>query len=82
MFQQLRPAAVKDWHVILLKSGGKNGKPLAARTVGHAHRLLRTALQSAAAAEKVSRNVAAVITPPKIEAVEVQILKADEIPSC
>lgn len=80
MLQQLRPAAVKDWHAILLKSGGKNGKPLAARTVGHAHRLLRTALQAAAAAEKVSRNVAAVISPPKIEAVEVQILKADEIP--
>jgi integrase len=80
LLQRLRPAAVKDWHETLRQRGGKDGKPLSARTVGHAHRLLHTALQAAVAAEKVSRNVASVIPPPKVEAAEVQILTADQIP--
>jgi len=37
--QKLRPAHVERWHADLLKSGAKGGKPLAARTVGHAHRV-------------------------------------------
>jgi integrase len=80
VLQRLRPATVKDWHATLLKSGGKNGAPLAPRTVGHAHRLLHTALQAAVVTEKASRNVAGAISPPKAELAEIQILKADEIP--
>src|SRR5712691_7471708 len=44
ILQKLRPAQVADWHATLLNSGGKDGKPLSARTVGHAHRVLHTAL--------------------------------------
>src|SRR5262245_83078 len=43
--QKLRPVTVEKWHEILLASGGKDGKPLSARTVGHAHRVLHKALQ-------------------------------------
>jgi hypothetical protein len=32
--QKLRPAQVQGWHGLLLKSGGKDRKPLSARTVG------------------------------------------------
>src|SRR5262249_23841779 len=42
--QRLRPAHIADWHAKLLVSGGKNGRPLSARTVGHPHHVLHTAL--------------------------------------
>lgn len=77
--QKLRPAQLADWHATLLKSGGKGGKPLSARTVGHAHRVLHTALARAARLETIGRNVAAVVKPPKVEAEEVEILTAAQI---
>ena len=72
--QKLRPAQIADWHAVLLRSGGRNGKPLAARTVGHAHRVLHAALARAAKLETISRNVAGVLAPPKIEPREVESL--------
>jgi hypothetical protein len=42
--QKLKPAAIDTWHKTLLAKGGKGGHPLAPRTVGHAHRVLHTAL--------------------------------------
>jgi integrase len=77
--QKLRPAQVEAWHGTLLKSGGKDSRPLSARTVGHAHRVLHRALARAAKSEVVSRNVASVISPPKVDAVEIKILAADQI---
>src|SRR5215469_1491798 len=56
--QKLRPAQIADWHQALLVSGGKDGKPLSARSVGHAHRVLATALERAVRLELVGRNVA------------------------
>ena len=38
--QKLKPAHVQQWHGTLLKQGGEKGRPLSARTVGHAHRVL------------------------------------------
>src|SRR5271165_6849016 len=77
--QKLRPARVHDWHGTLLKSGGAEGRPLSARTVGHAHRVLHRALERAMRLEIISRNVASVIPPPAVEAEEVAILGAAEI---
>jgi len=77
--QKLRPAKVQDWHGALLKAGGKTGKPLAPRTVGHAHRVLHKALAMAAATEVVPRNVASVIKPPKVETKEIEILAPTQI---
>ena len=77
--QKLRPVQIQDWHATLLNKGGKDGKPLAARTVGHAHRVLHRALARACSVEIVSRNVAAIIKPPKVESEEVQILSAEEM---
>ena len=79
ILQKLRPAQVADWHAVLLKSGGKNGKPLSARTVGHAHRVLHAALARAARLETISRNVAAIVRPPKVEAAEVAIMTAEQV---
>jgi integrase len=77
--QKLRPAHIADWHAKLMKAGGQGGRPLSARTTGHAHRVLHRGLEVAREREKVARNVASVIAPPKVEEVEVEALKADEI---
>jgi integrase len=80
LLQRLRPKAIEDWHKDLLKKGGKDGAPLSPRTVGHAHRCLRTALQGAMRNELVVRNVAAVHKPPTVKGVEIDILDASEVP--
>ena len=77
--QKLRPAHVADWHAALLKGGGQGGRPLSARTVGHAHRVLHRGLEIALSREMVSRNVASVIAPPKVADIEVKALKADQV---
>jgi len=79
VLQKLKPAQIADWHDKLAAGGGKEGQPLSNRTVGHAHRVLHKALAHAAAIELVSRNVASVVKPPKVEETEVESLKADEI---
>jgi len=73
MLQKLRPVQVSNWHSELLKTG------LAARTVGHAHRVLHRGLERAVALELVSRNVAHPVSPPKVERVEIAILTADKV---
>jgi integrase len=79
VLQKLKPAHIDDWHNKLIRGGGKNGRPLSSRTVGHAHRVLHRALARAAAIELVSRNVATVVKPPKVDETEIESLKADEI---
>lgn len=79
LLQRLRPSQLKEWHATLLARGSKKGAPLAPRTVGHAHRLLRTALQAAATVETVARNVASAIGPPKVQQEEVEILQPVEV---
>jgi integrase len=79
LLQKLRPVQIQEWHRTLLTKGGKDGKPLSARTVGHAHRILHHALARACSVEIVARNVAAVVKPPKVESEEVQILSREEI---
>lgn len=77
--QKLRPAKVREWHEILLASGGKGGRRLSARTVGHAHRVLHRALERAVETEILWRNVSSVVRPPRVEELEVQILDAERI---
>jgi integrase len=71
--QKLRPVQVHDWHTALSASG------LAARTIGHAHRVLHRGLARAVSLEIISRNVAHTVPPPKVEAVEIAILSTAEI---
>ena len=77
--QKLKPVHVANWHAALLKSGGHEGGPLSARTVGHAHRVLHKALADAVRHELITRNPASVVSPPKVTASEVAILTADSI---
>jgi integrase len=77
--QKLKPSHVVDWHAKLLTGGGKAGRPLSARTTGHAHRVLHRLLARAVATEVVARNVAGAVNPPKVEETEVESLTADQI---
>lgn len=77
--QRLKPAHVQQWHSTILKAGGAKGRPLSARTVGHAHRVLHRALQRAVESETLSRNVANTVRPPKVEGREIELLTAEQI---
>ena len=71
--QQLKPEHVQQWHGALIGIG------LAPRTIGHAHRLLRLVLACAVKNGTLTRNVATVHRPPKVEDEEIEILSADQI---
>src|SRR3546814_109885 len=60
--QKLRPADVSKWIQTLIAEGG-----LSTRSIRHAHGVLRTALNHAAAIEIVERNVASIIRPPALQ---------------
>jgi integrase len=77
--QKLRPAHVGTWHGVLLKGGGKDGHPLSARTVGHAHRVLHKALEDACRRELLARNPASIVSPPKVAAEEMATLSAEQV---
>lgn len=70
LLQRLRPSDVAAWHDALLKEGGPGGRPLAPRTILQAHRVLSSALSRATTLELLSRNVATMVSPPRIEQVE------------
>ena len=78
--QKLKLTTIEDWHATLLQSGGKDGKPLASRTAGHAHRLLQRALRRAVETEVLARNVAGIIGAPASPDSEVEILSAEQVP--
>jgi integrase len=77
--QKLDTEHIEAWHATLLTQGGQHGKPLATRTVGHAHRVLHKALANAAKHRKVLRNPASLERPPKVAPKEKDILKADQV---
>lgn len=74
LLQKLRPADVAGWIQTLIAAG-----KLSTRSIRHAHGVLRTAINDAAAIEVVERNVASIIKPPALQRSEIVILTADEI---
>jgi integrase len=67
MLQKLRPLDVEQWHTALRTSGKVRGEGgVAARTIGHAHRVLSKALRDAVKNGIVMRNVAAAEGVPKV----------------
>ena len=72
---KLRPVHLADLYSKLGR--GENG--LAARTIGHVHRLLHRVLRHAAAWGIVQQNIAAHVQPPTVVEVEITILAEDQI---
>jgi integrase len=51
---------------MLLRNGGQDGRPLSAKSVNHAYRLLSASLRWAERMELVSRNVCESVSPPSV----------------
>jgi integrase len=77
--QKLKAAHITSWHAILLKEGGYEGGPLSPRSVGHAHRVLRKSLADAVKHELLTRNPAAIVSPPKVTDDEMKMLNAEQV---
>ena len=63
---------------MLISGRRKGGGGLSARTVHHAHRVLRQALQQAVKWNRITRNPADMVKPPKVERTKPLVLTADE----
>jgi integrase len=65
--QKLKPLDIEEWHTVLRNGGRMRGTGgVAARTIGHAHRVLGKALKDAARNGTVSRNVVSEQSAPKV----------------
>jgi integrase len=74
--QKLRPLDIEEWHTTLRNGGRVRGKGgVAARTIGHAHRILGKALRDAGRNGLVSRNVVSEQSAPKVAADEMVIVQ-------
>jgi integrase len=74
--QKLRPLDIEGWHTTLRNGGRVRDKGgIAARTVGHAHRVLSKALADAAKNDLVARNVAKAEPAPKVTDDEMVIVQ-------
>jgi integrase len=71
--QKLRAVTLSELYSKLLRESG-----LAARTVGHVHRIIHRALGHAVQWGVTVANVAANVKPPKVEATEIEILRDAE----
>jgi integrase len=77
--QQIKPRHLQELYGLLVRAGGANGGPLAARTVGHVHQLLRRALGHALTWGLIQQNPAAIARPPRVADTEIEIASDEEI---
>jgi integrase len=76
VIQKLRPLDIEEWHTTLRNNGRAGGKGgLAARTIGHAHRVLSKALSDALRNELTVKNVAKAHSAPKVPDDEMTIVQ-------
>lgn len=76
LVQKLRPLDIEAWHAALHNGGRVRGKGgIAARTIGHAHRVLHKALNDAMRNELANRNVADLKSAPKVDDAEMVIVR-------
>jgi integrase len=77
--QRVRPSNLAEFYAVLLRNGGIGGSPLAARTVGHVHRLLRRAFGHAVTWGLIQQNPATSVHPPRVASKEIEIASENEI---
>lgn len=77
--QRVRDSNLAEFYAILSRSGGVDSAPLAARTVGHVHRLLSRALGHAATWGLIQQNPATAVHPPRVASKEIEIASETEI---
>lgn len=77
--QALAPLEIERFYLQLAESGGRTGRPLAAKTIRNTHVVLRKALDDAERLGLVQRNAAAVARPPVAHRTEQQTWSADNL---
>src|SRR5262249_27868782 len=77
--QKVKPIHLNALYSKLKESGGIDGAPLAALTVGHVHRLLRRVFGHAVQWGVIIQNPAAVVHPTRVQQGEIEIIREDEI---
>lgn len=75
---RLTPADVREFLASKSVETSARGRPLSPRTVQYLHAILRRALEQARREELVHRNVAALVSPPRVVREEVQPLSPKE----
>ena len=80
LLQKLKPADFEAWHTTLKATGRKDGAGgVSARTIGHAHRILKKAFCEALKNDLITKNAAASQRAPKVEAEEMVILAIEQV---
>ena len=74
----LTPAHISKFDNDLLKGGGRNGKPLAPRSVVYAHAVLGRALQDALRWGLIARNPSRMVKRPKAPKSEMSVWTAEQ----
>jgi integrase len=77
--QKIKPAHLTEFYSVLMREGAVSGKPLAAQTVHHVHRLLHRAFGFAVTWEVIRDNPAAHASPPPVADKEIEIPTESEI---
>jgi integrase len=78
--QKLRAVHINEMYGTLLR-GVDGRRALAPRTVGHVHRVLHRALGHANRWGLVQQNVAALVSPPRVTATEIELLTPAHVQS-
>jgi integrase len=76
--QKLRALHLNELYGMLLR-GTATRRPIAPRTVGHVHRVLHRALGHGRRWGVVNQNVGELVTPPRVPAIELEILDPIEV---
>lgn len=77
--QRLRHDDLAELYATLMREGRGESGGLAARTVGHVHRVVHGVLTRAVDWSVLQKNVASRLKPPRVPDHEVQILTADQV---
>jgi integrase len=77
--QQIKASHLAELYAKLAREGAVGGGPLAARTVGHVHRLLRRAFGHAVVWGSLQQNPAIAARPPRVTEREIEIPSEAEI---
>ena len=77
--QKIKPVHLTEFYSVLMREGAVSGKPLAAQTVHHVHRLLHRAFGHAVTWEVIRDNPVARASPPKVAPTEIEIPTESEI---
>jgi integrase len=75
----LAPAQVQALHTNLLATGGRDGGPLAAKTVANTHVVLHKALADAVRLGLLDHNVVSAVSPPRVPRPEPSVWTVDQL---